>query len=211
MKHFTAYFQQVGLRRFVLMLFGNLFLGLGIGIFKLSAMGNDPFTAMVMSLSDHLPLSYASFLICLNLVLFLIELWGNKKLIGVGTIVNMFLMGYVVTFFVNLFTHSGLTPNSMPMQVVFVLVGVVITSFGVALYQRPDVGVAPYDALSLILDERLPIPYFWCRMATDVTCAVITFFAGGLLGLGTLICAFGLGPIVSFFNVTVVDKLLGKS
>ena len=89
------------------------------------------------------------------------------------------------------------------------VIGVIICSLGVSMYQRPDVGVSPYDSLSLIMDEKLPkISYFWCRMSNDVICALVAYFAGGLVGIGTVIAAFGLGPIVHFFNIHVTDKLM---
>ena len=68
-------------------------------------------------------------------------------------------------------------------------------------------GIAPYDALSLIMEERTPLPYFWCRMITDSVCAVIAFLAGGIVGLGTLVCALGLGPFINFFTIKVAKTL----
>ena len=100
-------------------------------------------------------------------------------------------------------------PDTMLLRVVTVLVGVIVTSFGVSLYQTPNAGVAPYDSISLITAKSRPlIPYFWHRIATDAVCAVICFLAGGIIGLGTLVSAFGLGPIVHFFNVHVAGRLV---
>ena len=43
---------------------------------------------------------------------------------------------------------------------------------------------------------------------TDALCAVLAFLLGGLIGLGTLICAFGLGPFVQFFTRHFSEKVL---
>ena len=75
-----------------------------------------------------------------------------------------------------------------------------ILSFSCALYQTADVGIAPYDALSLLLARKLPVPYFWCRIFTDGVCVGVAFLLGGLIGLGTLVCALALGPFVAFFT-----------
>ena len=88
---------------------------------------------------------------------------------------------------------------------------VLVVAFGCSLYQTADLGVAPYDALSLMMADRLPVPYFGCRVFTDALCAVITFVSGGLIGLGTLICAFGLGPFVQFFSKNFSEKVLRYS
>ena len=47
-----------------------------------------------------------------------------------------------------------------------------------------------------------------CRVFTDALCAVLAFLLGGLIGLGTLICAFGLGPFVQFFTRHFSEKVL---
>ena len=80
------------------------------------------------------------------------------------------------------------------------------------MYQLPDVGVSPYDSLSLIMAKRIKrMPYFWCRMITDGVCALICFVTGGLVGIGTLVAAFGFGPFIQFFNIHFTEKLLKTS
>ena len=48
------YFKKIGARRLLIMIMGNVFLGMGISIFKLSGLGNDPFSGMVMALANIL-------------------------------------------------------------------------------------------------------------------------------------------------------------
>ena len=43
---------------------------------------------------------------------------------------------------------------------------------------------------------------------TDALCALVTFLLGGLVGIGTLVCAFGLGPFIQFFNGAFSEKVL---
>ncbi|MNW66270.1 hypothetical protein D3C74_447240 [compost metagenome] len=90
-------------------------------------------------------------------------------------------------------------------------IGVVVCSFGISLYQTSQVGVAPYDSLSLIMKNKFPkVSYFWHRMFTDALSALVCFLAGGIIGLGTLVTVFGLGPIIHFFDVNFTEKLLAK-
>ena len=51
--------------------------------------------------------------------------------------------------------------------------------------------------------------YFWCRIFTDSLCVVIAWALGGLIGLGTLVCALGLGPFISFFTRHAAQRLVG--
>ena len=82
------YFKKIGARRLLIMIMGNVFLGMGISIFKLSGLGNDPFSGMVMALANILGFSYASFLLVINGGLFIFELAAGRRLIGIGTLVN---------------------------------------------------------------------------------------------------------------------------
>lgn len=98
-------------------------------------------------------------------------------------------------------------------SIIVVFVGVVICSFGLSLYQTSDVGVAPYDALSLITKNKMPkVPYFWHRMFDDALAALISFAATGFtnIGPGSLVSAFGLGPFIHFFNKHFSEKLIKK-
>ncbi|WP_339269574.1 hypothetical protein [Paenibacillus sp. FSL R5-0470] len=206
-----GYIHNVDKKRLLIMIIGNVFLGMGISIFKLSGMGNDPFSGMAMALAESVGITYANFLILLNLLLFVIEFITGRKFIGVGTFVNAILLGYIATFFHNNWLSLFGEPQLLWQRVVIVAIGVVVCSFGVSLYQTSKVGVAPYDSLSLIMRENFPkISYFWHRMFTDALCALICFLAGGIVGLGTLVSALGLGPIIHFFDVNFTEKLLAK-
>ena len=94
------------------------------------------------------------------------------------------------------------------MQLLWVALAVPVTALGASLYQTADLGIAPYDYLSLGLRDYTPFPYFGCRVFTDALCALICWLLGGLVGIGTLICAFCLGPFIQFFNGLVSERLL---
>ena len=195
----------------IVMCIGNIILGLGIAIFKFSGLGNDPFSGMVMALSDRAGIEYAVFLIMINTIVFIVEFILGRKLIGLGTFVNALLLGYVVTFFYNLIVSAAGEPGQLLQRILIVCIGVIVASFGVSMYQLPKQGVAPYDSMSLIMTERLKkIPYFWNRVVTDAFCALMCWLAGGIVGLGTLVSAFGLGPFVQFFDTHFTSKLLEK-
>lgn len=191
------------------MVAGNLFLGMGISLFKLSGMGNDPWSGMLMGVSDAIQVSYGHFSVAVNLVLLVVQIWLGRRLIGAGTIVNGLGLGYIVTFFYEIWIRLMPQPEQFGMKLVLLAVGMLIISFGLSLYQAADMGVAPYDSLSLIMEERIrKIPYFWHRMFTDAVCTVICWISGGIVGLGTLVTVFALGPFVAFFHKHVAQKLV---
>lgn len=208
MEKLTGYFKKVGWKRIVVMIIGNIFLGMGISIFKFAGLGNDPYSGMVMGLADVAGISYANLLIIINIFVFILELIFGKEFIGAGTIVNAFFLGYITTFFYELWLRLGALPTTFVPKVIIMLVGTVVTGFGVSMYQTPNAGASPYDSLSIIMAKRIPkISYFWHRIFTDAVCALICFLSGGIVGLGTLVSALGLGPVIDFFNVHFTRKL----
>ena len=205
------YLKKIGLGRIVMMILGNVVLGLGISVFKFSGLGNDPYNAMVMAMGTLLHMPYANFQVILNIVLLMIEIFAGRKYIGVGTIVNALCLGYFSTFFNFVLEHTMNTPQNMWQRVIIVCLGVIICSLGLSLYQTADVGVAPYDSLPLIMADRWPrIPYFCYRISLDALFALICYLAGGIVGLGTLVCALGLGYFINLSNVHLSGKILNR-
>ncbi|MDE6889017.1 MAG: hypothetical protein K2P45_10315 [Eubacterium sp.] len=203
------YLSRIGMRRIIGMVVGNLILGIGIAVFRTLLLGNDPYSAMMMAGADHLPISYGTLTLIVNAVFFIAEfLWG-KHYIGIGTFANWFLLGYIASFFIELFSVVEIAQMGMAVRLATVAAGVLIVSIGVSLYQSADLGIAPYDSLSMIMKDRCPLPYFWCRLGTDVICTAVCFALGGIINIGTAVCAFGLGPFIHFFDRHISLKLLG--
>ena len=192
------------------MLAGIVVMGLGICLFRLSIMGNDPSTALAIALSDRIRLDLSIGLIIINSVYFVAEILLDRKLIGPGTFVNWFCVGFAATLWGRLLNALFIMPESFAGRLGVMAVGVLVLSLSASLYQTADVGISPYDALSIILSKRLPIPYFWCRIFTDSLCTLFTWLLGGIIGLGTLTCALGLGPFIAFFSRTVAKPLCGS-
>lgn len=204
-------FFKIEPRKFIAAIIGNILIGLGIGVFKYSHMGNDPFSAMAFALNALTPISYAVFLIMLNTFIFLFEFVFGKKYIHIGTIINWFLVGYVVQFTYEFLEAKYPISDVIAVKLIFVVLGLVLASLGISLYQTANVGVAPFDSLPLIVHDKFPISYFWARMIFDGICVVIAFVTGGLIGIGTLVCVLGFGPTVSVFNRTISEKLIPKN
>ena len=197
--------------RIWLMILGNVVIGLGISVFKISGFGNDPYTGMVMAMGAFLHMPYANFQVMLNIALLVIEILAGRKYIGAGTIVNALCLGYFSTFFNFVLSHTMDAPELLWQRLIALCLGVLICSLGLSMYQSADVGVAPYDSLPLIMAERWPkIPYFCYRISLDALFALICYLAGGIVGLGTLACAFGLGYFISLFNVHFTGKIVKR-
>ena len=178
------------------MVLGVLIISIGIALLKESHLGNDPMSAFSMRLSEIFGIPLGTQNLIFNALFLLLQFSFGKKYIGAGTFVNGIILGYIVSFFYAIFVrHFGYAETQgLGVQLLWAAAAVVITSLGVSLYQTADLGIAPY---------------FACRMFTDGVSALAAFLTGGLVGIGTLISAFGLGPFVHFFDVHFSEKWIG--
>ena len=182
------------------MIIGVVILSLGIAIFKESLMGNDPISAFNMRLGEILGLSLGTMNLISNGIFLLLEIIWGRKYIGAGTLFNGICVGYIVTFFFRYIQLWFGSADTLPVKLLWVVVGVLVTSLGCSLYQTSDLGIAPYDYLALGIRDHSKFPYFGCRIFTDGMASLLCWLMGGLVGLGTLVCAFGFGPFISWFT-----------
>ena len=119
------------------MLLGVLVISIGIALFKESHLGNDPISALNMRLAEIFGISLGQQNMIANVLFFMVQLAFGRKYIGAGTFANGILVGYIVTFFYEIFTkHFGYAEeHGLVVQLIWVSLAVVVTSFGVSLYQ----------------------------------------------------------------------------
>ena len=196
------------IRRIIFMILGIIIMAVGIVLFKLSLMGNDPSTAMVMAIGNLVSVDFSLILLGMNSLWFLAEWRWNKKLIGIGTFVNWLFVGPLASAFDKIILRVWAVPESFFPRLLLMSAGILVLSLSCALYQTSDVGIAPYDALSITLSDKSGKEYFWCRILTDSVCVIIAFALGGIIGAGTLVCAVGLGPIINFFTKHIAMPLV---
>lgn len=188
------------------MCLGVICIGVSVGMMRIANFGTDPFSCMNLGLSLHLPVSYGTCQLLVNLVLFIVMLLAMRKAIGLGTIVNMAGCGYIADFLVWILGHFDISTESMAghliIRVILMLAAVVLLGFGAGLYMQCDIGIAPYDALGQIIEQALhgKLQYKWTRIGTDLICVAVGFFAGSVVGVATVITAFFTGPLVTFFR-----------
>ena len=202
--------QAPSARRIIGMVVGVIIIALGIALFKQAHLDNDSISALNMRIAELLGISLGVENICINMIFFIAEIWFGRKYIGLGTFVNGLGIGFIITAFYDPIAafFGPAEAAGLPVQLLWMAVAVPVTALGVSLYQTADLGIAPYDYLSLGLRDHTPFPYFGCRVFTDALCALLCWLLGGLVGIGTLVCAFCLGPFIQFFDGHFSQKVL---
>ena len=75
--------------------------------------------------------------------------------------------------------------------------GLELLALGTWLYMKSALGSGPRDALMVALARKFGRSAGVCRAVVDVLVTVIGFFLGGPVGVGTIISAVGLGPLIN--------------
>lgn len=198
-------------RRIFMTVAGVLISGFSVGIFNFSLFGMDPFQVLAHGLWNLTSMGYGTFYMIINLVMLIGIFFLDKTKIGLGTVINIFLLGYVVEFSSWLF-NTAIPDPSFLLRSAALVVGILIISFGSALYFTGNMGVSTYDAVALLMSEKKIAKFQYCRIATDLICTLSGFLLGATVGVGTLITAFFMGPIIAFFNKHVaIPFRYGKS
>lgn len=198
-------------RRALMTVFGVTTGGLSVGFFKQSAFGVDPFQCLCAGLDNVIPIDFGTLYVIINAVLLLAVFLMNRKYIGLGTFINLFLLGYVVDFSNNTL-HSLVGEPGMALRVIYLIIGLVVMCLASALYMTADLGVSTYDAIALHLAAKKIAPFRFIRIATDLCCVGIGFAFGYVPGIGTILAAFCMGPLISWFSTKVAKPMLnGKN
>ncbi|MBH1940771.1 hypothetical protein I5677_07715 [Mobilitalea sibirica] len=186
-------------RRIIMTVFGVLVAGFSVGMFNFSAFGMDPFQVLAHGAWMHIPIGFGTFYAILNLIMLVAIFFIDRHKIGLGTVINIFLLGYVVEYSSWLF-QTRIPDPTIGIRVTFLIIGLIILCFGSSLYFIGDLGVSTYDAVALILSEKKVARFQYCRIGSDLICTTVGFLLGATVGIGTVVTAFFMGPIITFFN-----------
>lgn len=186
-------------RRIIMTTLGVSVCGFAVGLFNFSNFGMDPFQVLAHGVWGLTPLGFGTFYALLNLAMLLVIFFIDRHKIGLGTVINIFLLGYIAEF--SDWIWQTLFPDpTIWIKAICLLFGIVIICFGSSLYFVGDLGVSTYDAVALYVSEHTNFRFQYCRITSDVICVVIGFLLGATVGIGTLVTAFFMGPIIALFN-----------
>ena len=188
-------------KRVLLTLISVLFMGISLSVLKLLDLGMDSFTYMNVSIANKAGWSLGNWQLCLNVVMFIpVILWGKKHL-GIGTIFNMVLVGYTVDFCTRIWELVDLK-SILAGQVVRYIVMLPVLAvfiFAAAVYMSTDLGTAPFDALPMMISEKISkVSFKVIRFAWDLTAVVIGFVFSGKVPIVTILMVLFLGQTISF-------------
>ena len=212
------------IKRVVMTVISIVVMGFGISLFSVSGFGVDPFTSMNMNVAGALGIGYGTYQLIVNaIIIVFVVIVAHRGLIGVGTVINMVGVVYSCELFTGIITSILKSASeNIAVRIALLAAGIIVLCFSCSLFFVSNIGVGPYDSLGFMISRGTKIPYKWVRVFTDITVILIGLIvSGGLkyvfqgdlshinnIGIGTIITAFMMGPLVNFFSKNVTSKIL---
>ncbi len=201
------------MRRIFMALGGMAAAGIAVGFFKRAFFGVDPFQCFCNGINQVIPIGFGTLYMLINAVLLVIDFFLDRHYIGISTFINLFLLGYAAEFSEQLLAQWFGDPGIWG-RILFLVIGIVVSCIAAAFYYTADLGVSTYDAIPLHIADRKPklfgkvLPFRVIRIISDLICVGIGFALGFAPGIGTVITALFMGPLIAFFKKTLSDPML---
>ena len=181
-------------RRLPRLLAGIVLLGVGIAPVLDAELGVAPWDVLHQGLSELTGLSFGLVVVLVGLVVLLAWI-PLKQRAGIGTIINTLTVGFIVNGTLDLLPEV----HNLAVRWAMLLGGLVVTAFGMALYIGAGLGPGPRDGLMTGLVVRTGRSVRLVRSVIEVTVLTVGWLLGGTVGIGTVMYAFGIGPLVQLF------------
>jgi uncharacterized membrane protein YczE len=178
-------------RRLSQLALGLVLYGLTLAMIIRATLGNSPWDVLHQGMAKHLPISIGTAVILMSLVVLLAWI-PLREMPGLGTILNSVLVGLSADVFLGLIE----APSSSGAQWVLLLGGVYLNGVATALYIGSQFGPGPRDGLMTGLHRRTGVSIQVVRTSLEVAVVVVGTVLGGTLGLGTVVYAVAIGPLV---------------
>lgn len=182
------------IRRLVRLYVGLVLYGFTMAMLVESTLGLDPWDVFHEGVATHVPLTFGQVVIVTGAVVMLLWIPLRQKP-GVGTISNIIVIGLAA----DLGLWALPTPDAALARVALLVGGVVGNGLAGALYIGADFGTGPRDGLWVGLVRVTGRSIRWWRTSIEVTVLVIGFLLGGTVGVGTVLYALTIGPLVQLF------------
>jgi len=188
------------LRRLPGLLLGLVTFGLGIALMAQAGLGLGPWEAFHQGLGRLTGLELGTVSVVLGLPILLLW-WPLGERPGIGTVLNVLVIGTS--------TNLGIAvlPAAVggPAQLAMMFGGVVTIGIASGLYLGADLGAGPRDGLMTGIHHRFGWSIRRSRTLIELSVLGAGYLLGGTIGVGTLVFALGIGPLVQLF-LTIFDR-----
>ncbi len=176
--------------RVVQLLIGLALYGVSMGFMIRSTLGQMPWDVLHFGIAANTSLTIGQVIIAVSALVLL--LWiPLKQMPGLGTVLNAIIVGLATDVMLSILD----APESLGVQIGFMLLGIFLNAVATALYIGAQLGPGPRDGLMTGLSRRTGLSIRLVRTTLEVTVVVLGILLGGVFGLGTVLYALAIGPL----------------
>jgi uncharacterized membrane protein YczE len=184
---------------------GLVLFGVGLWLGLVADLGVGPWDVLTGGLSEQLGTPFGRTAIGISVVVLLVGLAAGVRP-GVGTLLNVVVIGAVIDLLLTTPLFGGLGDAAVMLRLPVTLLGIACVAAGSALYLGAQLGPGPRDGLMVAIHLRTGWPVGTTRAVLECGVLVVGVLLGGPVGIGTVLFAFGIGPAVQ-----VAFRVLGQS
>ncbi|NLM43190.1 MAG: hypothetical protein GX201_04135 [Clostridiales bacterium] len=185
-------------------LFGLFISALGTVLLINADLGLNPWNVLNQGISLNTSLTFGQAAQTVGLCIVLCCSFF-KTVPGVGTLLNMFFIGFFVDILNQLSLFS--VPQNMIYKLLMLACGIIAFALGTCFYIRENLGAGPRDTLMVVLCKRTRFKAGTIKVGIELIVIFIGYLLGGKVGVGSLIIALTVGPVLnkvfSIFNYDV--------
>lgn len=179
-------------RRLVRCVLGLVLCGVGFSCLVRAGLGLDPWDVFHQGVSERLGLPIGMVAVLVGLVLLLAWVPLRERP-GLGTILNALLIGSVMDLLLPHVPEAASWPVAWGM----LGAGIAVAGTGIGFYIGAGLGPGPRDGIMTGLARR-GMSLRLARTGIEVTALILGWALGGQIGIGTLVFAFAIGPVVQY-------------
>ncbi|HCJ0622616.1 hypothetical protein FMK97_06245 [Klebsiella variicola] len=179
------------LRRLLQLYIGLVLYGVSTALFVHANLGADPWDVFHLGAAKQLGISFGTVIILTGAAVLL--LWiPIRQMPGLGTVSNVIVLGLAADA-----TLAVLPPlESLVARSVLLVGAIVLNAIATGMYIGAGFGPGPRDGLMTGLHARIGWSLRGIRTAIELTVLVIGWLLGGKFGVGTVIYALSIGPLI---------------
>lgn len=179
--------------RWVIYFIGLLIMSFGIVLTIKANVGCAPWDVLHIGLYRNFGLTIGTWSIIVGLVVLTISALLLKQLPRIGAFLNMIFVGIFIDLYMMIPYLQ--VPNTLIGKFVMLLVGIVITGYGMGIYISANIGAGPRDSLMLALTELTGWKVQYIRIAMEAFVLFIGWILAGPVSIGTLIFCIMIGSV----------------
>ncbi|MFY9332995.1 MAG: hypothetical protein WAO26_04050 [Porticoccaceae bacterium] len=188
----TPYNMRPKLLTFFYLNLGLVLFGLGESILIASGAGVSPWTVLAQGISGKTGWSIGFVTMIVSFAILVLWIPLRQKP-GMGTLLNALIIAFMIDFSLVLLPY----PETLLWQLIQAAIGVLVVGLASGVYLTANLGAGPRDGLMTGLQAKTGMPIATIRIGIEVTVVSIGWYLGGVVGVGTLFFAFGIGPCVA--------------